>query len=453
MKLVKKQLSIALWQGKAFVKWTVLAIVVGMVVGIAGITFHHALTKAAQLRAEQPWLLFLLPAAGVLIALLYRLAGMERDRGTNFVLASVRIRWRLRLRTAPLIAVSTVLTHLCGGSAGREGAALQLGGCISAAIGRFVRLDEHDTHIITLCGMAAGFSALFGTPIASAVFAMEVVSLGVMYYSAIVPCTLAALTASLLAGQYGVDASAFVLAGPLPALSWSVLLRVGGLGVLLALLSSLFCLTMAGADRLYRRLLPGQCLRAAAGGALVAALVLLCSWEEYTGAGMEVIARAVGGQAAPEAFLIKLLLTALTLGAGFKGGEIVPAFFVGSVFGCTAGPLLGLSPAFGAALGLVGVFCGVTNCPLASILLSFELFGGRALPLFAFCCAVSYTLSGYHSLYAGQEIRFSKFRPVQYEDGRLPPFRQGWFGLHRSGPEDGERPAPAPSGCREGEQD
>ena len=434
-----EQLSIALWQGKAFLKWVVLALVVGTVVGAAGVAFHHALTMAALLRVQRPWLLLLLPGAGALIALLYRLAGMERDKGTNFVLAAVRIRWRLRLRTAPLIALSTVLTHLCGGSAGREGAALQMGGCISAAIGRFVRLDEHDTHIITLCGMAAGFSALFGTPIASAVFAMEVVSVGVMYYSAIVPCTLAALTASLLAGRYGVDASAFVLAGPLPALDWPALLRVGGLGVLLALLSGLFCLTMGGADRLYHRLLPNACLRGAAGGALVAALVLVCSWEEYTGAGMEVIARAVGGQAEPEAFLIKLLLTALTLGAGFKGGEIVPAFFVGATFGCAAAPLLGLPAAFGAALGLVGVFCGVTNCPLASILLSFELFGGRALPLFAFCCAVCYALSGYHSLYAGQEIRFSKFRPVQYEDGRLPPFRPGWFGLYRGGPEDGAR--------------
>lgn len=435
-KKLGEQFSVAMWQVRAFLKWVLIALVVGVLMGVVGIAFHHTLVWAAETRGAHPWLLFFLPLSGLIIVFLYRITDMGRDKGTNFILAAVRIKWHLRLRTAPLIFVSTVLTHLFGGSAGREGAALQLGGCISAATGRFLRLDEHDQHIITICGMAAGFSALFGTPIAAAVFAMEVVSTGVMYYAAIVPCVLAALIAALFSNQYGVEAAAFALQDALPQLNFPILLQVGGLALLFALLSSLFCLTMHGTSRLYQKLFPNQYLRIFIGGVIVVLVTLLLGSQTYNGAGMEVIALAFAGQTVPWAFLAKLALTALTLGAGFRGGEIVPAFFVGATFGCTAAPLFGLSPSFGAALGLASVFCGVTNSPIAAVILSYELFGGGALPLFALSCAISYTMSGYHSLYTGQEIRFSKFRPIQYHDGKLPHFRVGRYGLFQSGPED-----------------
>lgn len=433
---VREQCSVAFWQLRAFVKWVVLALVVGTVLGLVGTAFHFGLDWAASMHRAHPWLLFLLPPAGLIIVFLYHITDMGRDKGTNFILVAVRTKWQLRLRTAPLIFFSTILTHLCGGSAGREGAALQLGGCISAAMGRFIRLDEHDEHIITMCGMAAGFSALFGTPIAAAVFAMEVISLGVMYYAAVIPCVLAALTASLISTSFGVQATAFPLTGPLPELSFQSLLQVGGMGLLFALLSSLFCLIMHAVSQGYQKFLPNQYLRVVVGGLLVILITLLLGVRDYNGAGMDIIARALSGQAVPWAFLAKLLLTALTLGAGFKGGEIVPVFFVGATFGCTAAPLLGLSPAFGAALGMVSVFCGVTNSPIAAVILSYELFGGAALPLFALSCAISYTMSGYYSLYTGQEIRYSKFRPVEYTDGKLPQFRPGRYGVFHSGPED-----------------
>ena len=405
------------WVGQPviFVKWLVFACLIGLVCGGVGTLFHFAIDAAAELRAEHHWILWLLPAGGALIVLLYRWCGMEKDRGTNFVLVAVRENEPLRLRTAPLIFAATVITHLVGGSSGREGAALQLGGSISSKIGRWMGLDDKDSRVITMCGMSAAFSALFGTPLAAAVFSMEVVSVGVMYYAAIVPCTIASLVGVGVASSFGVPPTAYALAG-VPVLSPLSALQCVGMGVLFALLSILFCRVMHAAPKLYNRLIPRPVLRAAVGGALVIALTyLVWLWNpgayDYNGAGAGIIAQAIGGQARPEAFLLKILFTAVTLGAGFKGGEIVPVFFTGATFGCVAAPFLGLPASFGAALGMTAVFCGVTNCPMTSLFLAYELFGGQGLPLFALSCAVAYMLSGYYGLYSEQKIVYSKFRP------------------------------------------
>ena len=255
--------------------------------------------------------------------------------------------------------------------------------------------------------MSAAFAALFGTPLTAAVFAMEVVKVGTMYYAAIVPCVLAGLIGAGIAGSLGAAPASFAAAG-IPELSLVTVLQVLVLGILCAVVSVLFCVSMHAAGSWYRKLLPDSILRAAAGGALVLALTLLIGSRDYNGAGMAVIDRAMAGEAVPYAFLLKILFTALTLGAGFKGGEIVPAFFVGATFGCTAGGLLGLAPGFGAAVGLAGVFCGVVNCPLATLLLCLELFGGEGMPLFALAAAVSYLLSGYFGLYSGQKFAYSQ---------------------------------------------
>lgn len=176
---------------------------IGIVVGGVGAGFHHAIVGVTAFRAEHPWILFGLPFAGLLIVWLYQISDMSRDQGTNLVIISVRDNAPLRLRTAPLIIITTILTHLFGGSSGREGAALQLGSSISASVGRLMHLDDKDERIIKMCGMAAGFAALFGTPLTAAVFAMEVVSVGVMYYAAIVPCLLSALIAMMTANALG----------------------------------------------------------------------------------------------------------------------------------------------------------------------------------------------------------------------------------------------------------
>ena len=390
----------------AFLKWLLFACLIGGIMGVVGSGFHYAIDWGTSLRQARRWLVCLLPVAGLVIVASYHVTRMEDDRGTEFVLASVREGKPLRFRTAPLIFLGTVLTHLTGGSAGREGAALQLGGCISGSLGRIMKLDAKDERVITMCGMAAGFSALFGTPLSAAVFAMEVESIGVMYYAALVPCVLSALIANLISSLLGVASTAYTLE-TVPGFSPVVFLQVIGLGVLCGALASLFCRSMRLGGRLYGKL-SNPYLRIALGGVLVAALSLLEGSGDYNGAGMQVIAAALTGSAVPWAFVLKILFTVLTLGAGFKGGEIVPCFFVGATFGCVVAPLMGMDAGFGAALGLVAVFCGVTNSPMTSILLGYELFGGQGVALMALCAAVSYLLSGYSGLYKEQKIMYSK---------------------------------------------
>lgn len=392
---------------RIFLKWTGISVLCGLPVGLVGAIFHHLVEEATLFREEHRWIIWLLPAAGVLIAWLYRAAGMETDGGTNTVLSSVRSEKELRFRTAPLIFAGTVLTHLFGGSAGREGAALQLGGSIGAQLGRWLRLDSRDRHIITLCGMSACFAALFGTPLTAAFFAMEVVSVGLMYYTAIVPCLFSALIGAGIAGQLGAVPTSFAV-GEIPALSLASAAQAAGMGILCAGVSILFCTAIHMTGHQMKKLLPNSLVRAAAGGALVAAAAFLLGTTDYNGAGMDVVARALAGEARPEAFLLKILFTAVTLGAGFRGGEIVPVFFAGATFGCAAGPLLGLPAGFGGALGIAALFCGVVNCPLSSLLLCLELFGGEGMPLFAVAIAVSYLLSGYFGLYSSQRFYYSK---------------------------------------------
>lgn len=401
-----------------FLRRAAFALLIGLVVGAVGVAFHHAVDLATRLRLAHPWLLLALPLGGLAIILLYRVCGMERDRGTNLVLVAVRENQPMPLRTAPLIFLSTVLTHLVGGSAGREGAALQLGASISSKIAHRLGLEAGAGRIMTVCGMAAAFSALFGTPLTAALFALEVVHVGIIQYAALVPALISSLSAFLLAGALGVPPTAYPLVG-LPALSPLSLAQMVGLGALCALLSMLFCAVMHASGGLYARCLPDPRVRAVVGGCLVLALSLLAgglSDQTFNGAGGELISAALAGGAGvlPWSFLLKLLFTALTLGAGFRGGEIVPTFACGATFGCVAGPLLGLDPGFGAAVGLTAAFCGVTNCPLSSLLLAYELFGGGGLPLFAVAIAVSYRLSGYTSLYSEQQIVYSKAGPVPH---------------------------------------
>ena len=206
----------------------------------------YSIGWATGLRKEQPWLLWLLPVAGIAIVLLYKACKIDEDKGTNLVLLAVRANEKISARMAPLVFVATVLTHLCGGSSGREGAALQIGGSISSKIGRLFRFDEKDERIMTMCGMSAAFAALFGTPLTAAIFAMEVVSVGVMYYSAIVPCILSAVIGFAVAEFFWVEPERYQLAG-IPQLDVLPVLQVIVLGVLCALLSMLFCKVTKGA--------------------------------------------------------------------------------------------------------------------------------------------------------------------------------------------------------------
>ncbi len=393
-----------------FFKWVILALLVGALVGGIGTAFYFCMQFATDFRTRNLWIEWLLPLGGLLIVFLYRLAGVKKAKGTNLVLLAVRSPEEVPLRMAPLIFISTVITHLFGGSAGREGAALQIGGSLGFQLGKLFRLDEKDLHIITMCGMSAAFSALFGTPIASAVFAMEVVSVGIMYYAALVPCVVASLTGAAVARFFGAQGTEFAIQGGIPSMGLISMLQIALLAALCAGVSVIFCYMLHNTNKLYRRFLPNHYLRAAAGGAVIVALMLLSGTQDYMGAGIGVIQSAMNGNARPEAFVLKMIFTAVTLGAGFKGGEIVPSFYIGAVFGCVAGGLIGLNPAFGAAVGLIAVFCGVTNCPMTSLVISVELFGAQGALFYLLAVAVSYMLSGYTGLYSRQKIMYSKYK-------------------------------------------
>lgn len=410
MQHIKERLKTGAEGFAAFAKWLVLAGVTGAVIGAAATAFHWCIGTVTTLRIMKPWLIWLLPLAGALTALVYKITDMETDKGTNQVILSARDGSPVRLRMAPLIFFATVVTHFAGGSAGREGAALQLGGSMASFFGQKLHLDEKDRGIMVLCGMAAAFSALFGTPITAAVFPMEVVSVGIMHYATIVPCLVSSVGAFLLAKALGLHGLVGYAAGEPAALTAASMAQTLALGALCALVSVLFCEAMHQSKRLYAKYIPNTVLRGFAGGALVLAVTLALGNQLYSGAGDELIRKLLGGETIWYAFLLKIALTALTMGAGLRGGEIVPALCVGCAFGTWMGPLLGLPHGFSGALGMTAVFCGSTNCPVTSLLLSFELFGGEGMVLFALCSAVSYMLSGYSSLYSEQKIVYSKYK-------------------------------------------
>ena len=405
------------WLGRAgvylrtLIKWTILGLVIGAFCGVIGSAFHIGVHHATELRAEHPWLLWCLPLAGLGIVGFYKLTKVE-GKGTNSIIDQVHLGKGLPFFLLPAIFLGTILTHLCGGSAGREGAALQMGGTIGFHTGRLLRLDDRDLRVATLAGMAAFFSALFGTPLAATVFAMMVISIGIMYDVAFIPCLTAALTAYGVSLTMGVEPTRFTVA--MPELEGWMLVRVAVLAALCAVVSTVFCNVIHIVEHQMDHRIKNSWARAVIGGVAVIALTYLCGTTDYNGAGMEVVTAAVeGGVARPEAFLLKMLFTAVTLAAGYKGGEVVPSFFVGATFGCVAGPFLGIPAGFAAALGLVAVFCGATNCPLASIILAVELFGDGGMLYFALACGLSYILSGYNGLYSSQTILYSKLK-AQY---------------------------------------
>lgn len=391
-----------------FIRWLLIAGIIGVLTGLVGTLFNKSISYVTGFRKAHDYVIYFLPLAGLLIVGLYRIFKVDENAGTNTILNSVSSQEKVPFMLAPLIFVSATLTHLFGGSAGREGAALQLGGGIGFQVGRLFKLDGKDKGTLVVCGMAGLFSALFGTPITAVMFAIEVTSVGVFYYSSLVPSVVSALCAYAITLKFGIKPERFELIG-LPKFSFTPLLKITILAIAVALLSIVFCLGLEYSAKYFKKFLKNSYLRVFVGGAIVLAITLAIGTRDYNGAGMDIVEKALSGNAKPFAFALKLILTCVTISCGFKGGEIVPTFFIGSTFGCVVGGLLGLDPAFGAAIGLVAMFCGVVNCPVASIILSIELFQTpQSILFFALACGISYVLSGYYGLYASQKIVYSK---------------------------------------------
>lgn len=390
---------------KGVVKWLAIAVVLGLVGGFCGAVFHISIDAATHLRESRTWIIAGLPIGGLAICALYKLSKTKID--TNRVIESVRGKTNVPLVMAPLIFIGTVITHLFGGSAGREGAALQLGGSLGYNIGKLFRLNERDMRIIVMTGMSAVFSALFGTPITATIFSLEVTSVGIMYYAGLFPCMISAFIAAAISGKFGLSPVHFALS---ESVSFTLVsaLQATAIAILCALVSMLFCYSIETGEHLSKKFVKNDYVRTFAGGALIVLLTFVVGNTDYNGTGMNIIEGAIHGNAAPYAFLLKIIFTVITIAAGFKGGEIVPTFFIGATFGCTVAPLFGMSPVVGAAIGFIALFCGVVNCPIASLILALEVFGAETIPLMAIVCAVTYIFSGYRSLYKSQKIMYSK---------------------------------------------
>ncbi len=412
MDLIIRKLKSAANYVTTFFKWSLIAALTGAASGFIGMVFHKSVELATVIRTAHTWLIYFLPLGGIIIAALYKI--FKFNKGTDAVLSSIRTNNEVPAIMAPLIFIGTVITHLFGGSAGREGAALQIGGSIGSQIGRLLSLDEKDMHLITMCGMSGMFSALFGTPLTATFFALEVTSVGIMYYSALVPCVVSALTAYALTVFCHIEPTFFILKS-IPQITPAVILDIAVISALCALLSIIFCTALHKSERYLKIFVKNDYLRVVMGGLAIIALTLLVGSQDYNGAGMNIISGAIDGNVKPSAFLWKMVFTVITIACGYKGGEIVPTFFIGSAFGCFAASLLGLNPGFGAAIGMIAMFCGVINCPIASIILSVELFGSEAIVLFAVAAAISYMLSGYYGLYRSQKIMYSKLK-AEYID-------------------------------------
>ena len=392
---------------KTFLKWAIMSVTVGIFGGLLGAAFHHALHFVTHMRQENQWLIFLLPVAGLLSVGIYKLFGISRNRGTNEIIDAILRKQPVSSMVAPAVFLASAVTHLFGGSAGREGAALQIGGSMASKIGNLFHLKDHNRTILITCGMSAVFAGLFGTPLTATIFCMEFSSVGTIFTPALLPCYFAAFTASRVSFALDVHAETYLLETA-AALNF---VNIGGsvlLAVLVAGLGVVMCHFFHEMEHLAAHKLPNRWGRIALGGAVVTVLTLLVGDQRFNGAGMEMAMEALGGHADWYSFALKMLFTAVTLAAGFKGGEIVPTFCIGATFGCVVGGLLGLEPGIAAALGLIGLFCCATNSPLASIVLSVEMFGGANLYLFALVSVICFVLSGPSGLYASQVIKYDK---------------------------------------------
>ena len=392
------------------IKLCLLGVLIGVLGGAVGAAFAHLLSLVAHTRESFPWLILLLPLGGVVTVALYRALRMSDHGGTNEVIRGVEKNGPIRALAAPLIFVCTAITHLLGGSAGREGAAIQLGGAGASALSDVLRLKDNERLVFIMCGMSAVFAGVFGTPLTAAVFILEFRSDKKKFFLSVLPCFISALIAGKLSKLLGVAEETAHISNVAP-FELMTILKIIALAVGVSLLGFVMCFVFHKAEKLSKNLISNHFIRIIIGAVVIIGLTALVGDMRYNGSGMEMALGAVEGRADWFDFIMKLAFTAITLAAGFKGGEIVPTFCIGATFGCFIGGALGLDVGFAAALGLVGLFSCVTNSLIASVFLGVELFGISALPYFILICLIIWPLSTNNGLFHN---RFFK-SPIFYK--------------------------------------
>jgi H+/Cl- antiporter ClcA len=406
-------------------KLPLLAAGVALPVGTACAFFLWSLEAVTRTRFDHPWLLSLLPLAGMAVAWLYQRHGGASEGGSHLILDRIHDPGGgVPRRMAPLVLIGTLATHLCGGSAGREGTAVQMGGSIASAVARHFQLDADGLRILLMAGMAAGFGAVFGTPLAGAVFAVEVAVVGRPKFRALPACLLAAFVGDQVCLAWGAGHAHYSIDGVAVAAGWTagidldprLLGKIAVAGVAFGLVSLLFsecCHRLAAG---LKRVQPNPVLRPAIGGLAVIGLFFLCGRADYLGLGVwspdpqavSLESLFASERIHPWSWAWKFAFTVVTISAGFKGGEVTPLFFIGAALGNALAGVLGAPPELFAGLGFVAVFAGAANTPLACLLMGMELFGaGHALPL-AIACGVAFLCSGRRGIYRSQRMSIAK---------------------------------------------
>jgi H+/Cl- antiporter ClcA len=412
-------------------KWSVLIVPPAILAGSASAFFLWSLDGVTRLRWEHGWLLFCLPLAGLLLGLLYHKLGRSVEGGNNLIVDAIhQPGGGVPARMAPLVLIGTLITHLFGGSAGREGTAVQMGGAIASEFGRLFRVPRESVRVLLMGGVAAGFGSVFGTPLTGAVFAMEVLTVGRMQYEALIPVLIASVAGDLTCSAWGIKHAVYHIQfvdarhGSLLRLDLVLLAKVVGAGAVFGLASLLFSELAHALQKLFKKRIPFAPFRPVLGGVLVIAGVFILGTRDYLGIG--VISPQADGVSILSSFhadgshawswLWKLLFTVVTLASGFKGGEVTPLFFIGATLGNTLAWLLNAPVDLFAGLGFIAVFAGATNTPLACTIMGVELFGGEHTVYFATACFIAYFFSGHSGIYLSQRVGVPK-HPV--ED--LPP--------------------------------
>lgn len=397
------------------IKWLTIASIIGLMMGMLSAFFLKSLDTVTQIRLDKPWLLLLLPISGAVFAFLYKKFGGNAVRGNNLVIDQANGEQEdIPLRLIPLTLFGTITTHLFGGSVGREGTAVQMGGTVANAIGRLFRLDKLEREIVIISGISAGFSSVFGTPLAGTIFGLEVLMIGRLRSDGLFPSFFAAFFANFVTESFGITHTHYSM-GQIP--DWSLLLFIKMIvaGICFGLVGWLFSRSITWIKKIYARWFSNVVLRNFIGGIVVVAAVFILQTQRYLGLSLPLLQDAFDGANHWFDFLGKLFFTALSLGAGYQGGEVTPLFEIGATLGSTLALILHLSVPFLAGLGFIGVFSGATNTPIACFIMGIELFGGEAALFFFMICLISYMCSGNTGIYSSQKVEVEKgvlFLPI-----------------------------------------
>ncbi|HVW95211.1 MAG TPA: voltage-gated chloride channel family protein [Mucilaginibacter sp.] len=411
---------------KHLVRWTLLAVPVAIVIGTMVAFFLWLLTSAIHFRFTHKWLLFLLPAAGVLIHFIYQTIGKSSEKGNNLITEQIHQEGGgVPKRMAPIILITTVITHLFGGSAGREGTAVQIGGSIAAMFGGWFKLKGTDMRMMLIAGIAAGFGAVFGTPLTGAIFAMEVLTIGRIQYDALLPALIAAVVGDVTVGSWHVththyQIDQFITASDLSTslIHYDVLLLVKVIiaSAAFGLASFLFAGMVHEIKTICLKLFRIKWMIPVFGALIIIGLVYVNGKPDYLSLGVDaeyhgavtILTAFKAGGADTWSWLWKTIYTTVTLATGFKGGEVTPLFYIGATLGNTLSAVLNAPVGLFAGLGFIAVFAGATNTPLACTFMGVELFGGEHVLLFAVACFTAYLFSGHSGIYSSQRIAVPK---------------------------------------------